>query len=336
MPRRTALALAALALCAACAQAQETFFGAVRPWGDGGAAPQGGRRPPPPPPAPSCSRRRNPRPASKPPVPTPTARQAAGCRGARPPRRGGAQRGAGSGGARAPPQPAPPGRRAAAAAVPLGARGGGAFWGGVRGWVLLRSWGEGEIQGWGKEPAAGGGAPQGSGSLWHSSPRPGPHPPRPHSHPQLPRTGSHLLIKSQPLERCTSEPQLDGTICVGAMMAHEGGEPRGVGYWGRIRGGGREDFWHACRRREAAPQRARRPTLHQPLPRTPQPPTRKPPSAPAAPKDIYSEGQPRGNLHVKALVMQLNVCGWGIATHDWEVGGGGAVGIVLGLGQAGC
>jgi hypothetical protein len=41
----------------------------------------------------------------------------------------------------------------------------------------------------------------------------------------------------------------------------------------------------------------------------------------AAYKDIYADGQPRGNVHVKALVMQLDVCGWGIATHDWVVSG---------------
>lgn len=40
--------------------------------------------------------------------------------------------------------------------------------------------------------------------------------------PQLPRFGAHIYVKSQPLSICTSEKQRAGTICVEAMMAHEG------------------------------------------------------------------------------------------------------------------
>jgi hypothetical protein len=41
----------------------------------------------------------------------------------------------------------------------------------------------------------------------------------------MPRSGSHVFVKGQPLDKCTREPeaQRDRTICVAAMMAHEGG-----------------------------------------------------------------------------------------------------------------
>jgi len=39
----------------------------------------------------------------------------------------------------------------------------------------------------------------------------------------------------------------------------------------------------------------------------------------ASPRDIYASGQPRGSIEVKALLMQLDVCNWGIASPDWDV-----------------
>ncbi|GBF95823.1 hypothetical protein Rsub_08259 [Raphidocelis subcapitata] len=38
----------------------------------------------------------------------------------------------------------------------------------------------------------------------------------------------------------------------------------------------------------------------------------------SAVRDFYADGQPRGKLHVKALVMQLDVCGRGVAAKDWD------------------
>lgn len=35
---------------------------------------------------------------------------------------------------------------------------------------------------------------------------------------------------------------------------------------------------------------------------------------------MYARGQPRGRIKVKTLLMQLDVCGMGIASPDWEVG----------------
>lgn len=39
----------------------------------------------------------------------------------------------------------------------------------------------------------------------------------------------------------------------------------------------------------------------------------------AAPRDVYAQGQPRGRVDVKALLIQLNVCGMGLPAPDWDV-----------------
>jgi hypothetical protein len=41
--------------------------------------------------------------------------------------------------------------------------------------------------------------------------------------------------------------------------------------------------------------------------------------AAAAPQDVYAKGQPRGNMFVKALLVQLDICNNGIASPDWDV-----------------
>jgi hypothetical protein len=52
---------------------------------------------------------------------------------------------------------------------------------------------------------------------------------------QLPRSGAHIMVKSQAMAACTKEQQRAGTICVGAMMTHEGERQRGLGCWGGSR-----------------------------------------------------------------------------------------------------
>jgi hypothetical protein len=42
---------------------------------------------------------------------------------------------------------------------------------------------------------------------------------------------------------------------------------------------------------------------------------------PAAFQDIYARGQPRGEIFVKLLLVQLDVCNMGVATQDWDVSG---------------
>jgi hypothetical protein len=117
-------------------------------------------------------------------------------------------------------------------------------------------------------------------------------PPPPHLPPQtpqgnMPRSGSHVYVKGQPLAACTAEPaaQRDRSICVATMTTHEGGR-RGRGGAEDARGG------HPRER----PKRRRPPPLAGPRSNRPCPPALRPPD-PALPPH---PAQPRSRTCTRA------------------------------------
>jgi hypothetical protein len=130
--------------------------------------------------------------------------------------------------------------------------------------------------------------------------------------PGLPRSGSRVLVTTQPMDACGGSSAGAGSsggndaLCVKSMMAHEGAGREGAGALCCVIYIVLVSFMPLCppslcyHLAFATNARAR---------------------IAAAARDVYTQGQPRGALHVKMLVMQLDVCGRGIATHDWAVRG---------------